>query len=224
MKVWLRYKLGSSILIYMYFIHVNTFLSYSIYWTYKVSCIRNWILISNRGGFGNDRQVLLDAIKKKTYDEELRREDLLMTIRRHHVHGVILFWQLMFITNLSFIVPKDWNFPGIAIYVCSHSDLSIFSCSWISKYLTRMNVDCMFMYSPLCRMEEMVPLIVDVGIRKMMETRICQPILVEFHVESVGIIMRGSRLTRLSFGQDGVRWGWSWPEAFHIHNRFYSPM
>ncbi|KAG0623873.1 hypothetical protein M758_3G207900 [Ceratodon purpureus] len=35
----------------------------------------------------NAYEILLDAVKKKTYDEELRREDLLMTIRRHHVHG-----------------------------------------------------------------------------------------------------------------------------------------
>jgi len=56
-----------------------------------VSCIRDCITISNCGRFDDDRQVLLDAIKKKTYDDELRREDLLMTIRRHHVHGVILF-------------------------------------------------------------------------------------------------------------------------------------
>jgi len=62
-----------------------------------------------------------------------------------------------------------------------------------------------FMYSPLCRMEETVLLIVDVGIRKMMETRTCQQILVESHVENAGIIMRGSRPTRLSFGQGGVR-------------------
>jgi len=60
-------------------------------------------MISNRGEFHDDRQVLLDAIKKKNYDEELRREDLLMTIRRHHVHGVILVLyslQLSFLTNL----------------------------------------------------------------------------------------------------------------------------
>lgn len=35
----------------------------------------------------NAYEVLLDAMKKKTYDEELRREEILMTIRRHHVHA-----------------------------------------------------------------------------------------------------------------------------------------
>lgn len=73
-------------------------------------------MISNCGGFDNDRQVLLDAIKKKTYDEELRREDLLMTIRRHRVHFVILcayYRQLTFTSNFSFIFPKDWKFPRI---------------------------------------------------------------------------------------------------------------
>ena len=54
-------------------------------------------------------------------------------------------------------------------------------------------------------MEEMEPLIVDVDIQKMMGTKACQQILVEFHVENVGRIMRGSQRIRRSFGQDGVR-------------------
>ncbi len=54
-------------------------------------------------------------------------------------------------------------------------------------------------------MEEMGPLIVDVDIRKMTGMKACQQILVGFHVENVGRIMRGSRRIRLSFGQDGVR-------------------
>lgn len=72
----------------------------------------------------------------------------------------------------------------------------------------RLNVDYICQHGshtvPLCRMEEMVPRIVDVSIQKMMG-RTCQQIHEGFRVENVGIIMHGSRPTRLSFGQDGAR-------------------
>lgn len=117
MRYWLWCKIGSSTLVYIYLTHVNTFFSRSIYWTWEASCIWNciWncIKLSNCGGFDHDHQVLLDAIKKKTYDEELRREDLLMNFRRQHVHGVnsVVSYYLQFM----FLIRPHYISQGLGI-------------------------------------------------------------------------------------------------------------